>query len=137
LPQRALIRAYHAADLLVLPSICQEAYGLPVAEAMACGVPVLASASGGVPELIEDGVTGRLVPRLDTAALARALREMSADRARLREMGSAGRARAERLLTWTRSAERLERLYLATLAAQEESPHAPLATGSSRSADVA
>src|SRR6185312_1148514 len=84
-PLLALIRAYRTADLLVLPSIWQESYGLPVAEAMACGVPVLASASGGVPELIEDGVTGRLVPRLDITALTRALREMSADRARLRE----------------------------------------------------
>jgi len=116
-PLHALVRAYRAADLLVLPSIWQESYGLPVAEAMACGVPVLASASGGVPELIEDGVTGRLVPRLDAAALARALREMSADPERLRQMGRAARVRAERLLTWTRSAERLESVYLALLAA--------------------
>src|SRR6185312_4508217 len=109
-PLPALIRAYRMSDLLVLPSIWQESYGLPVAEAMACGVPVLASASGGVPELIEDGVTGQLVPRLDTQALARALREMAADPARLREMGRAARARAERMLTWIHSAERLERL---------------------------
>jgi glycosyltransferase involved in cell wall biosynthesis len=115
-PLLALIRAYRTADLLVLPSIWQESYGLPVAEAMACGVPVLASASGGVPELIEDGVTGKLVPRLDAEALTRALRDMSADRARLRQMGRAARARAERLLGWQRSAERLERLYLALLA---------------------
>src|SRR5581483_11819941 len=116
-PQPELIRAYRAADLLVLPSIWQESYGLPVAEAMACGVPVLATASGGVPELIEDGVTGKLVPRLDTQALTRALREMAADPARLRQMGRAARSRAERLLTWARSAERLERLYRGLLAA--------------------
>jgi glycosyltransferase involved in cell wall biosynthesis len=110
-PQPTLIRAYRAADVLVLPSVWQESYGLPVAEAMACGVPVLASASGGVPELVEDGVTGRLVPRLDPGALACALREMSADPAGLLEMGAAARNRAERLLTWARSAERLERVY--------------------------
>jgi glycosyltransferase involved in cell wall biosynthesis len=123
-PQPTLIRAYRTADILVLPSIWQESYGLPVAEAMACGVPVLASASGGVPELIEDGVTGRLVPRLDTPALTRALREMSADRARLLEMGAAARIRAERLLPWARSAERLERLYggLLTALAPSMSP---------------
>ena len=121
-PLPALVRAYRAADLVVLPSIWQESYGLPVAEAMACGVPVLASASGGVPELIEDGATGRLFARLDTQALARALREMSADRSRLREMGLAARARAERLHTWARSAERLERLYMRAL-------RAPSATG--------
>ncbi len=116
----ALIRAYRAADLVVLPSIWQESYGLPVAEAMACGVPVLASASGGVPELIEDGTTGRLFPRLDRQALARALREMSADPARLREMGRAARVRAERLLTWAHSAERLERVYRGVLTAPPE-----------------
>jgi glycosyltransferase involved in cell wall biosynthesis len=123
-PRPALIRAYRAADLLVLPSIWQESYGLPVAEAMACGIPVLASASGGVPELIEDGTTGRLFPRLDTQALARALRELSADPARLREMGRAARARAERLLTWKRSAERLEEIYLGLVVPQPESPRA-------------
>jgi glycosyltransferase involved in cell wall biosynthesis len=114
-PLPALVRAYRAADLLVLPSIWQESYGLPVAEAMACGVPVLASASGGVPELIADGATGKLVPRLDAQALLCALRELAADPARLRQMGKAARTRAEGLLTWARSAERLERLYLGLL----------------------
>ena len=136
-PLPALIRAYRAADLLVLPSVWQESYGLPVAEAMACGVPVLASASGGVPELIEDGVTGKLVPRLDTHALTRALRELSADPARLREMGAAARARAERLLTWAHSAERLEQLYLGLLAAQPVSPRPSLTADRSRSVDAA
>jgi glycosyltransferase involved in cell wall biosynthesis len=121
-PQPALIRAYHTADVLVLPSVWQESYGLPVAEAMACGVPVLASASGGVPELVDDAVTGKLVPRLDTQALTRALREMSGDPERLLQMGAAARTRAERLLTWARSADRLERLYAGLLAAQPESP---------------
>jgi len=120
-PQPTLIDTYRGADLLVLPSVWQESYGLPVAEAMACGIPVLASASGGVPELIDDGMTGRLVPRLDAQALARALREMAAEPARLLEMGVAARARAERLLTWARSAERLERLYAGLLAAQPDS----------------
>ncbi len=121
-PQPVLISQYRAADVLVLPSVWQESYGLPVAEAMACGVPVLASASGGVPELIEDGVTGKLVPRLDTQALARALRQMAADPARLLEMGAAARIRAERLLTWGRSAERLERLYAGLAAAVPATP---------------
>ena len=129
-PLPALVRAYRATDLLVLPSIWQESYGLPVAEAMACGVPVLASASGGVPELIDDGATGKLIPRLDPEALVRALREMSADPARLREMGRAARARAQRLLTWSRSAERLERLYLGLLAEPSDARHPSLAASS-------
>lgn len=137
-PLPALIRAYRAADLLVLPSIWQESYGLPVAEAMACGVPVLASASGGVPELIEDGITGKLVPRLDSRALLQALRELAADPARLLAMGKAARTRAERLLTWACSAERLERLYLGLLAAQPDAaPRAARAAARSRSVDIA
>ncbi|HZT01117.1 MAG TPA: glycosyltransferase family 4 protein [Steroidobacteraceae bacterium] len=136
-PQPELIRAYRAADLLVLPSIWQESYGLPVAEAMACGVPVLASASGGVPELIEEGVSGKLVPRLDTEALARALRDLAADPARLQEMGRAARARAERMLTWIHSAARLERLYLGLLAAQPQMRYPSLAAACSGPVDLA
>ncbi len=103
---------YQQADLLVLPSIWQESYGLPVAEAMASGVPVLATRSGGVPELVEDGVSGRLVPRFDVDALTRVLRAMLADPDRLRAMGRAARTRAEQLLTWERSAQRLEEIYM-------------------------
>jgi glycosyltransferase involved in cell wall biosynthesis len=136
-PQPELIRAYRAADLLVLPSIWQESYGLPVAEAMACGVPVLASASGGVPELIEEGVSGKLVPRLDAEALARALRDLAADPARLQEMGRAARARAERMLTWIHSAARLERLYLGLLAAQPQMHYPSLAAACSEPVDLA
>jgi glycosyltransferase involved in cell wall biosynthesis len=107
-----LIRLYSRADLLVLPSIWRESYGLPVAESMASGVPVLASDCGGVPELIADGVTGRLVPRLDVDALTNAMRDLLSDRECLRAMGRESRVRAERLLTWDRSAARLERVYL-------------------------
>jgi glycosyltransferase involved in cell wall biosynthesis len=107
-----LIRLYSQADLLVLPSIWRESYGLPVAESMASGVPVLASDCGGVPELIDEGVTGLLVPRLSVDALTNSMRDLLSDSSRLRVMGQASRARAERLLTWDRSAMRLERVYL-------------------------
>jgi glycosyltransferase involved in cell wall biosynthesis len=107
-----LASLYSQADLLVLPSIWRESYGLPVAESMACGVPVLASDCGGVPELVDEGVTGLLVPRLNVDALTEAMRRMLSDSGRLRVMGQASRVRAERLLTWDRSAQRLERVYL-------------------------
>ena len=73
---------------------------------------MLASDTGGVPELVEKGVTGMLVPRLDVAALTQAMRDLLSDMHRLRQMGQAARQRAEHLLTWDRSAERLERVYL-------------------------
>jgi glycosyltransferase involved in cell wall biosynthesis len=107
-----LLQQYAQADLLVLPSVWHESYGLPVAEAMASAVPVIAARCGGVPELVEDGVTGLLVPRMDVDTLAATMRELLSDPQRLHEMGNAGRLRAERLLSWKRSAERLERVYL-------------------------
>jgi glycosyltransferase involved in cell wall biosynthesis len=110
-----LLRLYQQADLLVLPSIWNESYGMPVAEAMACGVPVLASHCGGVPELIEDGVSGQLTARGDVDSLVNGLRRLLDDPARLREMGRAARKRAE-LLTWEHSAERLGRVYEGLLA---------------------
>jgi glycosyltransferase involved in cell wall biosynthesis len=119
-----LIDLYRHADLLVLPSIWRESYGLPVAESMASGVAVLASDTGGVPELVDPGVTGMLVPRLDVEALTSAMRELLSDPTRLLAMGRAARRRAERLLTWERSAERLERVYLDLVGAPE--PVAPL-----------
>jgi O-antigen/teichoic acid export membrane protein/glycosyltransferase involved in cell wall biosynthesis len=117
IPFTELLALYQQAHLLVLPSIWNESYGMPVAEAMACGVPVLASNCGGVPELLEQGITGELVPRGDVDGLLSALRQLTGNRARLAEMGRAARRRAE-LLTWDRSAERLAHVYDALVAAQ-------------------
>jgi glycosyltransferase involved in cell wall biosynthesis len=108
-----LVELYRNADLLVLPSVWNESYGLPIAEAMASGLPVIASYCGGIPELVMDGVTGKLVPRCDVGALAAAMRTTLADRETLRRMGRAGRARAESVLTWDRSVAALERVYAA------------------------
>jgi glycosyltransferase involved in cell wall biosynthesis len=110
IPFPELLSLYQQAHLLVLPSIWNESYGMPVAEAMACGVPVLASNCGGVPELLEPRISGQLVPRGDVAALLDALRELIGDHERLAEMRRAARRRAE-LLTWDRSAERLGHVY--------------------------
>ena len=84
-----------ALDLLVLPS-AWEALPLAALEAMSCGLPVLATNVGGVPEAVEDGVTGRLVPPGDAPALATALAEMLGDRELRRRFGRAGRAAFER-----------------------------------------
>jgi colanic acid/amylovoran biosynthesis glycosyltransferase len=72
--------------------------GMPNAliEAMAGGAPVISTTTAGIPELIEHGVTGLLVPPEDAVALAAAMRELLTDPARARIMGERGRERVRR-----------------------------------------
>jgi glycosyltransferase involved in cell wall biosynthesis len=80
-----------ALDVSVLPSH-REAQGLVIIEAMAAGRPVVASAVGGIPEMIQDGVTGLLVPPGDPAALARAIVRVLQDAKLAERLGRAGQA---------------------------------------------
>ncbi|MCL4782714.1 MAG: glycosyltransferase [Bryobacterales bacterium] len=84
-----------AADVFVLASRW-EGTPLAVMEAMAAGLPVVATAVGGVPGLVEDGVTGVLVPPEQTEKLAEAIAAVALDEARRRALGDAGKTRAER-----------------------------------------
>jgi glycosyltransferase involved in cell wall biosynthesis len=81
-----------ASDILVLPSASE---GLPmcILEAMAHGLPVVASAVGGIPELVQHGRTGLLVPPDDAAALSDALQRLLVDPGARRALGGAGRSR--------------------------------------------
>jgi glycosyltransferase involved in cell wall biosynthesis len=97
------------AKLLVLPSEW-EAFGLVLLEAMAARVPVVATAVGGVPEVLEGGRCGRLVPWGDVDALARALQETLADRATTERLREAGKRRAE-ALDWSVVSQRHRDLY--------------------------
>ena len=83
------------ADLFLLPSD-HESFGLAALEAMACEVPVVATDVGGVPEVIEHGVDGFMVPARDVAAAARFGVEILSRADRGREMGLRARANAER-----------------------------------------
>jgi N-acetyl-alpha-D-glucosaminyl L-malate synthase BshA len=82
------------ADLMLMPSEL-ESFGLAALEAMACKVPTVATRVGGVPELIEDGVTGRLFPVGATDAMANAAIELLTNPEKLETMGHAGRASAQ------------------------------------------
>jgi glycosyltransferase involved in cell wall biosynthesis len=106
--ERALA-AIEAADVVVLPSISE---GLPVTllDAVARGRAVVATRVGGMPEVIEDGVDGVLVPPGDPGALARAIAALAADPGRRARFGKAARALAERL-DGERAYERLDELY--------------------------
>ena len=85
-------------------------------EAAACGVPTVATAVGGVPELVEDGVTGFLVPPGDTAALAAALQKLMQDFSLAARMGEASRRRAEDHFSVSGQGDRLLALWSELLA---------------------
>jgi glycosyltransferase involved in cell wall biosynthesis len=95
-PNSAVLAAWKRCAIGVVPSVWAEPFGIVVIEAMAAGAAVVASAIGGIPEIIEDGVSGLLVPPGDHAALAAALRELMADRTRRQTLGLAARERAAR-----------------------------------------
>jgi glycosyltransferase involved in cell wall biosynthesis len=101
-------------DVFVLPSE-SEGFGRVVVEAMAMARPVVATAVGGVPEIVQDGQTGILVPPSDPAALADAVRSLLDDPARASRLGAAGRARAESRFTLTAHVDGVERVYAEVL----------------------
>ena len=91
--QLDLVSWLSAADLLLLPS-AQESFGMAALEAMACEVPVVASRVGGLPELIEDGVTGFLCPPGDISAMAERSLAVLEDADLRRRIGEAACLRA-------------------------------------------
>lgn len=98
------------ADVLVLPSQ-SEAFPNAIIEGMAAGLPVVATRVGGIPELVVEGQTGRLVPPGDPAALAGALIDVLDSPGRAAAWGREGRAIVERTYSFDRMVEQLETLY--------------------------
>ena len=97
-----------ATDVFVQPSIGEEAFGISVVEAMACGLPVLASNNGGMREIVMPGETGQLLPPGDVSAWQRALAALLSDPVLRHTMGSAARQRAIDRFTWAANAAALE-----------------------------
>jgi glycosyltransferase involved in cell wall biosynthesis len=103
LPHAESVQHYHQSWVLANPSL-SEAFGMSLVEGMAAGLPVVATRVGGMVEIVEDGVTGRLVSPDDPRALADVLSELLSDETRRTRMGIAGRARAAERFSWERIA---------------------------------
>jgi starch synthase len=124
LPHHELSAVLTAGTVFVCPSV-YEPLGIVNLEAMACGLPVVGTATGGIPEVVVDGETGRLVPIQQlsdgtgtptdperfVADLARALTEVVSDPDRAAAMGAAGRRRAEQEFSWDTIAARTREIY--------------------------
>lgn len=128
LPKNELNALEHGCDAFICPSI-YEPLGIVNLEAMACGLPVIASATGGIPEVVDDGTTGVLVP-LDQLHdgtgtptkpeefvhdMAKAINRVMADPERAKAMGRAGYARARDLFSWERIADQTIDVYRSVL----------------------
>lgn len=101
---------YSAMDLFALPSIGTETFGRVCVEAEACGVPALGSRLGGIPEAIDDGTTGRLLPPGDVAAWRDAILELARDADLRKTMGAAGPGFVAKNLGSTAVARAFEKL---------------------------
>jgi starch synthase len=124
LSQTELRAVLTSATTFVCPSI-YEPLGIVNLEAMACGIAVVGTETGGIPEVVADGVTGRLVPIEQAtdgsgtplnpdkfvADLAATLTTVVSNPKAARKMGAAGRARAEQLFSWDRIAARTKEIY--------------------------
>jgi len=107
------------ADLVVVPSF-GEGFGMVALESMERGRPVIASAVGGLPEIVNDGHTGLLVPPGDAGELAEAIVRLVGDPALAATMGTAGRTRTLETFSQDRCTERIDALYRAALAGAGE-----------------
>jgi glycogen(starch) synthase len=99
------------ASIVLTPSRWKEPFGLVALEAAQMGRPVIASNTGGLPDIVQDSITGRLVPPEDPAALADAMADLLSDLPRLQQMGQHARVRALSEFDFDRSIDKHLELY--------------------------
>ena len=120
-PLDELVALYQRATLVVVPSR-YEGFGLPAAEAMACGTPVVACAAGALPEVMSTGGGGLLVPPNDPEALAAGIRKLLEDPGLRAELGVVGRKGVEAAYSWPRVARRTAEIYAEVVAERRGLP---------------
>jgi glycosyltransferase involved in cell wall biosynthesis len=108
LTREELAQHYAAARIAVVPSL-YEGFGLPAAEAMACGTPVIATTGGALPEVVGDA--GMLVPPADADALATAIRQLLSDQQAQQRMSEAGKKRVREQFNWEQAAKKTLDVY--------------------------
>ncbi|MBU0609015.1 MAG: glycosyltransferase family 4 protein, partial [Armatimonadetes bacterium] len=112
-PDTELCGYYTLADTMVMPSYDvigepTEGFGLTFLEANCCGTPVVGSRTGGIPDAVEDGSSGLLVPPRNPQAIAAALMQLLGDPAAARAMGRNGQERARTQFRWEQVAQRVD-----------------------------
>ena len=140
-------RFYAAIDLFALPTHEPEGFGLTLLEAAAAGLPALATGLGGAREVIEDGVTGTLIPlgasAALTAELAQAILALGRDPVRRRAMGVAAQRRALAQFSLAQTIDQTQRLYASLIesaggaTARADAVHAPSAPAQRREKVIA
>jgi len=113
-----LFASYANCDVFALPSK-GEGFGLVFLEAMAHGKPVVGGAHGGIPDIVEDGATGFLVPHGNIERLAQALESVFTDPALAAEMGARGKERLARIFSFAQFQERLTQILSGVLSEQQ------------------
>ena len=118
-----MLQAMREADIFLVPSVTarngdREGSPMVLREASAMAIPIIASRHAGIPELVDDGVTGMLIPERDDLAIAEALRVLVSDRDRRLAIGTAARAKMQREFNINDRMAALERLYDELLAAK-------------------
>jgi glycosyltransferase involved in cell wall biosynthesis len=102
-----VVNYYQNTDIFVFPSIVNEAFGIPIIEAMASGVPVVVSRSGAFEEVVAEGKTGLIVERDDADGLAEAILQLLADEDKRKAMAKAARERVAAFFTYDKVVENL------------------------------
>jgi glycosyltransferase involved in cell wall biosynthesis len=110
LPHDMMPEEYSTADLFVFPSR-RESFGLVLAEAMASRLPVVSSTAGAIPEVVENGVTGILVPPEDPKKLANAVVHILDDPEKMKQMSVKGKERVKEYFTWDKVAKKVIQFY--------------------------